>query len=64
MFAENAVSRAARVHTPNDFLNAEENPVYRLEQGLPEVLIGQDKHHDLVMSLKLMSLKHELGPSE
>lgn len=50
--AENAVSRAGGVHIPNDFLDAEEDLIYRLEQGQPEVLIGQDKHRDLIMSLK------------
>jgi len=50
--AENAISRAGGVHIPNDFLDAEEDLIYRLEQGQPEVLIGQDKHRDLIMSLK------------
>ncbi|MFB6143480.1 MAG: AMP-binding protein, partial [Halorientalis sp.] len=49
--AENAISRAGGVHIPNDFLDAEEDLVYRLEQGQPEVLIGQDKHRDLITSL-------------
>lgn len=49
--AENAISRAGGVHIPNDFLDAEEDLVYRLEQGDPEVLIGQDKHRELIESL-------------
>ena len=49
--AENAVSRVGGVHIPNDFLDAEEDLVYRLEQGDPQVIIGQDKHRDLVMRL-------------
>jgi long-chain acyl-CoA synthetase len=52
VIAENAISRAGGVHIPNDFLDAEEDLIYRLEQGQPEVLIGQDKHRDLIMSLK------------
>ncbi|MFB6179010.1 MAG: AMP-binding protein [Halorientalis sp.] len=52
IIAENAISRAGGVHIPNDFLDAEEDLIYRLEQGDPEVLIGQDKHRDLVLSLK------------
>ena len=52
VIAENAISRAGGVHIPNDFLDAEEDLIYRLEQGDPEVLIGQDKHRDLIMSLK------------
>jgi len=57
--AENAISRAGGVHIPNDFLDAEEDLIYRLEQGEPEVLIGQDKHRGLIMSLK-----EELGLSD
>src|SRR6056297_803001 len=52
IIAENAISRAGGVHIPNDFLDAEEDLIYRLEQGDPEVLIGQDKHRDLILSLK------------
>ncbi len=52
IIAENAISRAGGVHIPNDFLDAEEDLIYRLEQGEPEVLIGQDKHRDLILSLK------------
>jgi len=40
LIAENAISRAGGVHIPNDFLDAEEDLIYRLEQGQPEVLIG------------------------
>ncbi|MFB6082662.1 MAG: AMP-binding protein [Halorientalis sp.] len=50
--AENAISRAGGVHIPNDFLDAEEDLIYRLEQGDPEVLIGQDKHRDLIETLR------------
>ncbi|WP_247008396.1 AMP-binding protein [Halorientalis litorea] len=57
--AENAISRAGGEHIPNDFLDAEEDLKYRLETGDPEVLIGQNKHRDLVMSLK-----EELGLSD
>ncbi|WP_136718166.1 AMP-binding protein [Halorientalis salina] len=59
IIAENAISRAGGVHIPNDFLDAEEDLIYRLEQGEPEVLIGQDKHRDLILSLK-----EELGLSD
>lgn len=47
-----AISRAGGVHIPNDFLDAEEDLVYRLERGDPEVLIGHDKHLDLIRSLQ------------
>lgn len=48
----NAISRAGGVHIPNDFLDSEDDLVYRLEQGEPDVLIGQDKHRDLVLRLR------------
>ncbi|RRJ32036.1 AMP-binding protein [Halocatena pleomorpha] len=47
-----AISRAGGVHIPNDFLDAEDDLVYRLEQGQPSVLIGQDKHRDLISRLQ------------
>lgn len=47
-----AISRTGGVHIPNDFLDAEEDLVYRLEQGQPSVLIGQDKHRDLIFRLR------------
>ena len=50
--ATNAISRAGGVHIPNDFLDAEDDLQYRLEQGEPEVLIGHDEHLDLVLSLR------------
>lgn len=50
--ATNAISRAGGVHIPNDFLDAEDDLAYRLEEGEPEVLIGHDEHLDLVLSLK------------
>lgn len=50
--ATNAISRAGGVHIPNDFLDAEDDLIYRLEQGQPEVLIGQDKHRELVLELR------------
>jgi long-chain acyl-CoA synthetase len=50
--ASYGISRAGGVHIPNDFLDAEEDLVYRLEQGQPAVLIGQDKHRDLILSLR------------
>ncbi|RBI59167.1 AMP-dependent synthetase [halophilic archaeon] len=49
--ATNAISRAGGVHIPNDFLDAKEDLVYRLEEGRPEVLIGHDEHHELIRSL-------------
>ncbi|MFC6732064.1 MULTISPECIES: AMP-binding protein [unclassified Haladaptatus] len=52
VIADKAISRAGGVHIPNDFLDAEEDLVYRLERGDPEVLIGQDKHRELVLSLR------------
>jgi long-chain acyl-CoA synthetase len=50
--ASNAVSRAGGVHIPNDFLDAEDDLAYRLEQGEPEVLIGHDEHRELIHSLQ------------
>ncbi|WP_312907546.1 class I adenylate-forming enzyme family protein [Natronosalvus caseinilyticus] len=50
--ATNAISRAGGVHIPNDFLDAEDDLVYRLEQGDPEVMIGHDEHQDLIRSLQ------------
>lgn len=50
--ASYAISRTGGVHIPNDFLDAEEDLVYRLEQGQPAVLIGQDKHRDLILNLR------------
>ena len=47
-----AVSKAGGVHIPNDFLMAEDDLVYRLRQGDPEVLIGIDHQRDLVMDLR------------
>ena len=52
VLADYAVSRAGGVHIPNDFLDAEEDLRYRLEQGAPEILIGQDNHRDLLLSLR------------
>jgi long-chain acyl-CoA synthetase len=49
--ATNAISRAGGVHIPNDFLDAREDLVYRLEEGRPEVLIGDDDHRELIRSL-------------
>lgn len=51
VIVSNAISRAGGVHIPNDFLDAEEDLVYRLERGDPEVLIAHDEHLDLVRSL-------------
>ncbi|WP_254531450.1 AMP-binding protein [Natrinema gelatinilyticum] len=51
VIASNAISLAGGVHIPNDFLDAEADLAYRLEQGEPEVLIGHDEHRDLVCSL-------------
>ncbi|ELZ04471.1 MULTISPECIES: AMP-binding protein [Natrialba] len=59
--ATNAISRAGGVHIPNDFLDAEDDLVYRLEQGDPDVLIGHDKHLDLIRSLQTeLELEHVL----
>jgi long-chain acyl-CoA synthetase len=52
VLADHAISRAGGVHIPNDFLDAEDDLRYRLEQGAPEVLIGQDSHRDLLCSLR------------
>jgi long-chain acyl-CoA synthetase len=52
VLADHAISRAGGVHIPNDFLDAEDDLHYRLEQGAPEVLIGQDDHRDLLCSLR------------
>ncbi len=51
-----AISRAGGVHIPNDFLDADDDLLYRLERGEPDVLIGQDKHREL-----LFTLRDELG---
>jgi long-chain acyl-CoA synthetase len=50
--ATNAISRAGAVHIPNDFLDSEEDLVYRLERGDPDVLIGHDAHRDLLETLR------------
>ncbi len=52
VLADYAISRAGGVHIPNDFLDADDDLRYRLEQGAPEVLIGQDDHRDLLRSLR------------
>ncbi|ELZ02837.1 AMP-binding protein [Natrialba asiatica] len=59
--ATHAISRAGGVHIPNDFLDAEDDLVYRLEQGDPDVLIGHDEHIDLIRSLQTeLELEHVL----
>lgn len=50
--ATHAISRAGGVHIPNDFLDADEDLIYRLEQGDPDVLIGQNKHRELLETLR------------
>jgi long-chain acyl-CoA synthetase len=50
--ATHAVSRAGAVHIPNDFLDADEDLVYRLERGDPDVLIGQNQHRELLERLR------------
>ncbi|WP_336135219.1 AMP-binding protein [Natronomonas amylolytica] len=50
--ATHAISRAGGVHIPNDFLDADEDLVYRLERGDPDVLIGQDDHRELLERLR------------
>ncbi|WP_435076087.1 AMP-binding protein [Halococcus sp. AFM35] len=52
VLADYAISRTGGVHIPNDFLDADDDLRYRLEQGAPEVLIGQDDHRDLLRSLR------------
>lgn len=47
-----AISRAGGIHIPNDFLDAEDDLIYRLERGQPTVLVGQDKHRDLILRLQ------------
>lgn len=49
--ATNAISRVGGVHIPNDFLDAKDDLVYRLEEGRPEVLVGHDEHQELIRSL-------------
>ncbi|QLD89408.1 acyl--CoA ligase [Natronomonas salina] len=50
--ASNAISRAGGVHIPNDFLDSDEDLVYRLEQSEPNVLVGHDEHRDLLETLR------------
>ncbi|MFC5971647.1 AMP-binding protein [Halomarina salina] len=50
--ATNAISRLGATHIPNDFLDATDDLVYRLEQGDPDVLIGHDEHRDLLETLR------------
>lgn len=52
VLATHAISRAGGVHVPNDFLDADEDLVYRLEQSDPAVLIGHDEHRDLLETLR------------
>jgi len=52
VLATHAISRAGGVHVPNDFLDADEDLVYRLEQSDPEVLIGHDEHRELLERLR------------
>ncbi|MFD1514037.1 AMP-binding protein [Halomarina rubra] len=48
----NAVSRVGATHIPNDFLDATDDLVYRLETGDPDVLVGHDEHRDLLETLR------------
>ena len=50
--ATNAISRAGGVHIPNDFLDSDEDLVYRLEQSEPDVLVGHDEHRELLETLR------------
>ena len=50
--ATHGTTIAGGVHVPNDFLDAEEDLVYRLEQAAPQVLIGNDAHRELLCSLR------------
>lgn len=45
------VSKSGAVHVPNDFLVADDDLVYRLEQADPEVLVGVDEERDLLARL-------------
>jgi long-chain acyl-CoA synthetase len=48
---EHAITRAGGVHIPNDFLDAESDLKYRLEQGNPQVLVGNAEHSELLYDL-------------
>ncbi|MDZ7730008.1 MAG: AMP-binding protein [Natrialbaceae archaeon] len=50
--ATHGITLAGGVHVPNDFLDATEDLVYRLEQADPTVLIGHDEHLDLLLELR------------
>lgn len=50
--ATHGITIAGGVHVPNDFLDAEEDLVYRLEQADPTVLIGNDEHRELLERLR------------
>ena len=47
-----AISLAGGVHVPDDFLDAAEDPICRLEQSDPDVLIGHDEHLELLERLR------------
>ena len=47
-----ATSIAGGVHVPNDFLDATDDLVDRLERGDPNVLVGHDEHRDLLFDLR------------
>jgi long-chain acyl-CoA synthetase len=48
----NAVSRAGAAHVPNDFLDAEADLVYRLEESDPDVVVGHAEHRELLERLR------------
>jgi uncharacterized protein (DUF2249 family) len=48
---DSAISIAAGVHVPNDFLDATEDLEYRLEQSGADLLVGHDAHEELVFEL-------------
>lgn len=52
LIATNGISRAGGVHVPNDFLESEDDLIYRLERSQPSVLIGQEGHRDLMSRLR------------
>lgn len=52
LLVAHSISRAGGVHVPNDFLDATEDLVARLERGDPEMLVGADEHRDLLLTLR------------
>ncbi|WP_086889711.1 AMP-binding protein [Natrarchaeobaculum aegyptiacum] len=48
---DSAISMAGGIHVPNDFLDATEDLEYRLEKSDSEILVGHDRHEDLLFEL-------------